>query len=90
MKWLTISLSIVTLTSASGCWRPYYGRNYAPPALAQPAIAPPTYAQPTYQQPVVQTQPVVQAQPYVQPQVIQASGVQCQPCQPNPCCVPCY
>ena len=87
MKWLAFMLALGTLAGATGCWRPYYGRNYAPPAVAQPA-----FGQPTYQQPIAQAQPV-QTQPavYAQPQVIQAApAVQCQPCQPNPCCVPCY
>jgi len=78
MKWLAVPFGLLVLVNASGCWRPYYGRNYAQPAVAQPAFAP------TYQQPVVQTQPQVIAQPQVM------AAPQCQPCQPNPCCVPCY
>ena len=84
MKWLAASLGILVVITGSGCWRPYYGRNYAPPAVAQPA-----FGQPTYQQPVVQGQPQIIASP----QVMQAAPMmqqQCQPCQPNPCCVPCY
>jgi hypothetical protein len=81
MKWLAASLGIFVAITGCGCWRPYYGRNYAPPAVAQPV-----FGQPTYQQPVVQTQPAVVT---AAPQVIQAAPmVQQQQCQP--CCVPCY
>jgi len=37
MKWLVISLAMSAVAGASGCWRPYYGHNYAPPAYAQQA-----------------------------------------------------
>ena len=82
MKWLTLSFGLVIVTCGCGCWRPYYGRNYAPPATA------PAFAPATYQQPVVQQAPMV-----AQPQVIQAAPMvqqQCVPCQPQPVCVPCY
>ena len=83
MKWLTVSFGLIVITCGSGCWRPYYGRNYAPPATA-PAFAPPTYQQPVVQQaaPVVAQPQAYQAAPMVQQQ--------CVPCQPQPACVPCY
>ncbi len=84
MKWLSLSLGLLVITCGSGCWRPYYGRNYAAPATA------PAFAPATYQQPVMQAAPGVVAQP----QMIQAAPMvqqqQCVPCQPAPVCVPCY
>jgi hypothetical protein len=83
MKWAAISFGLFVATAASGCWRPYYGYNYAQPAYPQAATyqqPAQVYAQPApvYQQPQVYQQPV-----YQQPQIIQ------QPCcQPNPCCTP--
>ena len=94
MQRLAISLGLLALLTASGCWRPYYGNRAGQPMYAQPAFAQPAVAQPTYSQPVVQSAPVV-----AQPQVVQAAPVQtyaqpyaqpCVPCPPNPCCVPCY
>ncbi len=92
MKWLTAAACLTILLSATGCWRPYYGRNYAPNAVAQPQFAPGTY-QPVQGQPVVQGQPFVQGQPVMQAQpmqMMQAAPMQCQPCTPQPYCVPCY
>jgi hypothetical protein len=98
MQRLALSLGLLALLTASGCWRPYYGNRFGQPMYAQPAMAQGAVAQPTYSQPVVQSAPVM-----TQPQVIQSAPVQtyaqpyvqqqqqqCVPCQPNPCCVPCY
>jgi hypothetical protein len=84
MKWLAVSFAMIVATCGCGCWRPYYGRNYAPPATA-PAFAPATYQQPVMQQgpPIVAQPQMMQAAPMVQQQ-------QCVPCQPQPVCVPCY
>lgn len=96
MKWLAISLGLLMVLATSGCWRPYYGNRWGQQPYGQPAFAPPAMAQPTYSQPIVQQgapvvtgPPVVQAAPGVQ-QSYQPYSQPCVPCQPNPCCVPCY
>jgi len=92
MKRLALALGLLAALAASGCWRPYYGGRFGQPPYAQPAYAQPGYAQPNYSQPVIQQgEPV----PTMQPQVMQAAPAtqsyqNCVPCQPNPCCVPCY
>jgi hypothetical protein len=78
MKWAAISLALCVTAASTGCWRPYYGHTYAPPAYQQA----PVYQQP----PVYQQQPVYQQAPVMQqPQVIQQGCPQVV-CPPNPCC----
>jgi len=67
MKWLAVSLALAAVAGTSGCWRPYYGHNYAPPAYQQA---------PAYQQPA----PVMQAAPVMQPQQVCPPQPCCQPC----------
>jgi len=68
MKWLAVSLALAAVAGTSGCWRPYYGHNYAPPAYQQ---APQVYQQPA---------PVMQAAPVMQPQQVCPPQPCCQPC----------
>jgi hypothetical protein len=52
MKRAAIVLGILVTAAGCGCWRPYYGQTYAPPAYQQA---------PVYQQPaMIQQAPVVQ------------------------------
>jgi hypothetical protein len=83
MKRAALLIGVTMILTATGCWRPYYGHTYAPPAYSQA---------PAYQQP-----PVVQAAPvYQQPAPVyqQAAPVyqqqQCQPVVCPPVCQPCY
>jgi len=68
MKWAAILLSLFVVAGSSGCWRPYYGYNYAQPAYTQPAPIvqqpAPVYAQPA---PVYQQQPCCQPNPCCTP-----------------------
>lgn len=89
MNRAALLIGLTAITTASGCWRPYYGHTYAPPAYSQA----PAYQQPA---PVVQAAPVYQqpAPVYQQPApVYQAAPVYQQQCQPVVCppvCQPCY
>jgi hypothetical protein len=82
----TVLVAVLAILSTSGCWRPYYGHTYAPPAYSQPpAQAPIEQAAPVYQQPApVYQQP---APDYPAPVYQQH---QCQPVVCPPLCPPCY
>ena len=59
MKWAALSLAMLATAASSGCWRPYYGQQYAAPVYPQAPVMQPA---PAYQQaaPVYQQAPVMQ------------------------------
>jgi hypothetical protein len=79
MKWSPLVTVLAATALASGCWRPYYNHQLAPPAYSQA--------------PVYQQAPVVQAPPPVYAQPAPVMQQPCPPCQPVVCppvCQPCY
>ena len=78
MKWAPLVVVLALTVLASGCWRPYYNQQYAPPAYSQA----PVYGQ----QPMVQGPPIYQQQAPLMQQPCQP----CQPCVCPPVCQPCY